>query len=274
VKLSVSNIAWDRKDDNKVFPFLRSMGISGVEIAPTKIAPWQYWHNLYCEAADGYFITLKEHELHVSGIQSMHYGLDDTYSLVGDEKSFHNFLTHTAMVANASRWLEYGQRRILVYGSPSTRKSEFPDYQLLLSRMRLIDSVAMCSGSFFNVDFCIEACPAEYGGASAFLKKTSDAVKFVDDTKCSSIHVLVDTGCTWLGGEELEDILLSDTLDLVHFHASEPRLSPICDVRHKRAAEILRTCYDYSGHIVLEQRETPLDDFKRSVEKFVEFYGE
>ncbi len=37
MKLAISNLAWDRGDDFEIAGLLRSMGINGVEIAPTKI---------------------------------------------------------------------------------------------------------------------------------------------------------------------------------------------------------------------------------------------
>ncbi len=39
MNLSVSNIAWDRKDDDAVLNLLEKHGFTGVEVAPTKIVP-------------------------------------------------------------------------------------------------------------------------------------------------------------------------------------------------------------------------------------------
>ena len=39
MKLSISNIGWEEKDDNAVYQLMKKYGYSGLEIAPTRIFP-------------------------------------------------------------------------------------------------------------------------------------------------------------------------------------------------------------------------------------------
>ena len=45
MKLSISNIAWSKEDDDKVYGFMRELGYSGLEIAPTRIFEGQPYQN-------------------------------------------------------------------------------------------------------------------------------------------------------------------------------------------------------------------------------------
>ena len=37
MKLSISNIAWLKEDDNKVYEWMSELGYTGLEVAPTRI---------------------------------------------------------------------------------------------------------------------------------------------------------------------------------------------------------------------------------------------
>ena len=39
MKLSISNIGWEKKDDKAVYQFMKKYGFTGLEIAPTRIFP-------------------------------------------------------------------------------------------------------------------------------------------------------------------------------------------------------------------------------------------
>ena len=41
MKLAISNIAWEKHDDSDVLNLLKANGVTGIEVAPTKL--WQDW---------------------------------------------------------------------------------------------------------------------------------------------------------------------------------------------------------------------------------------
>ena len=58
IKLSISNLAWDYKDNEKVYEYLAKKHFSGIEIAPTKVFPESPYSHID-EAVD-YFNKIKK----------------------------------------------------------------------------------------------------------------------------------------------------------------------------------------------------------------------
>ena len=72
MKYSISNIAWDKAHDFEMYTFLQSVGMDGIEIAPTRLFENPY-ENL--EQAQLYATMLSNRfNLRISSMQSIWYG--------------------------------------------------------------------------------------------------------------------------------------------------------------------------------------------------------
>lgn len=73
IKLAISNIAWDKADDENIYNFLQDSSITGIEIAPTRIFeknPYEQLNN-----AEKYANILKEkYSLNIISMQSIWFG--------------------------------------------------------------------------------------------------------------------------------------------------------------------------------------------------------
>lgn len=78
IKLAISNIAWDKADDENMYKFLQDSGIMGLEIAPTRIFeknPYEQLNN-----AKEYANILRErYNLNIISMQSIWFGKTRKY---------------------------------------------------------------------------------------------------------------------------------------------------------------------------------------------------
>ena len=82
MKLAVSNIAWTSADDPSMLPYLAAHGITGLEIAPTRIFPDAPYGHI-AEACGWAAALGKNHHLAVASMQSIWHAR--TEALVGTE---------------------------------------------------------------------------------------------------------------------------------------------------------------------------------------------
>ena len=86
MKISVSNIAWDKENDGLMYAFLADNGIQGLEIAPTRLFENPY-DNL--EMAHIYAAMLKNrYGLEVCSMQSVWYGIDKNIFAGREDRQF------------------------------------------------------------------------------------------------------------------------------------------------------------------------------------------
>ncbi len=73
IKLAISNIAWDKVDDENMYVFLKANKIMGLEIAPTRIFEQNPYEQLKC--AKEYTNMLREqYNLNIISMQSIWFG--------------------------------------------------------------------------------------------------------------------------------------------------------------------------------------------------------
>ena len=68
MKLSISNIAWDSVNDNKIYNCMKAFGFTGLEIAPTRIFPDAPYDCLK-EAKQWKENLLEEYGFHIPSMQ-------------------------------------------------------------------------------------------------------------------------------------------------------------------------------------------------------------
>lgn len=69
MKLSISNIAWDLSEENKVMDIMRSYNLNGIEIAPTKL--WEIPIDLSDQTITDYLKKTESFGLRIVAMQSL-----------------------------------------------------------------------------------------------------------------------------------------------------------------------------------------------------------
>ena len=73
MKLSISNIAWDASNDEKIYTMIKKYGFEGLEIAPTKIMGKNPYEKLE-EAGIWKKEIQKKYNFKISSMQSIWFG--------------------------------------------------------------------------------------------------------------------------------------------------------------------------------------------------------
>lgn len=230
MRLSISNIAWDTSEDERISVILRTIGINAIDIAPSKY----FADQSATSSSDIRKVreNWREREFTIVGLQSLLYGVKGLNLFGSDEDrvSLLEHLRHSCRIASG-----LGASR-LVFGSPRNRDCAGLDYSqaedLALNFFLNLGDIASNEG----VTICIEANPHCYG--CNFIVTTTEALSFVQKIQHPAIRLQLDTGTILTNKEESSVLLatLSSQPSLVgHIHISEPRLVPPGDAQSKLA---------------------------------------
>lgn len=119
LKLAISNIAWDKADDEAVYAAMQQNGFTGLEIAPTRIFPEYPYENLTGAALFGGYL-LNRWGFHVPSMQSIWYGQTGN---IFDPVQAEELLDYTAEAFQFAHTINCPS---LVFGCPKNRRLDPP----------------------------------------------------------------------------------------------------------------------------------------------------
>lgn len=257
MKLSVSNIAWSADQDETMYDLLKSCGLEGLEIAPTRIFPSAPYERIR-EGAVWSRRLKEQHGLVVSSMQSIWYGRSE--QLFGTKEERQALLDYTRKAIDFAASVHCGN---LVFGCPKNRclpkvaeavlqehcgdlersaagermnpaadrQEEWMETAVRFFR-ELGDYAAQC-GTVLSM----EANPAMYG--TNFINTTKEALDLVEQVHSEGFLLNLDVGTMIANGEGVSVFRGKEAL-IHHVHISEPGLLPI-EHRplHKELLELL-----------------------------------
>lgn len=267
MKLAISNIAWETHDDPAVLAVLRHCGVTGIEIAPTKI--WPSWQGASAAAAAELRRSLNDEGFSVPAFQAILFGRNDLR--VFDEGTWAAFDEHMRLVADLAAVMGAG---VLVFGSPKNRRrGQLPMSQAVPTAVRLFQRLgSICAER--GVTIGLEHNPPEYG--CDFVTCAADAAELTAQVSSEGFALHLDAGGLHMCGGDIASVI-RDVGPFVHYHASEPMLdNPVRakSVDHAAAAGAL-TEVGYSGWVSLEMKgpNSP-DDIRQALELVGQAYGQ
>ena len=215
MRLSISNIAWEAKDDPYVIHALPAHGCLGLEIAPTRVLPETPYRRL--EEARAFAEWLKaDTGFPICSMQSIWYRR--TESIFGPQNEVDSLIEYTR---EAILFAEAVRCPNLVFGSPKNRiipenrkREDAADF------FRAIGDFAYEHGAAI----ALEAVPEAYG--TNFLNLTSDVYDFVTMVNSKGLKMNLDCGTLLINGED--PAAVGRYLPVVnHVHISEAALAGI-----------------------------------------------
>ena len=248
MKLAISNLAWSSLDDEVIARLLQSMGITGVELAPTKI--WEDPLAVSDAEVDDYRELWKSYGIEVVAIQSLLFGRPDL-QLFGSVNARADTLEYLVQMTRLAGRLG---TTAMVFGSPKNRLrgelTELAAARIATPFFRTLAETAAENG----VAFCLEPNPARYG--ADWIITTADALTLADAVDHEGFGINADTGGMTLSGEDPATAIEACAAAVRHFHISEPDLAPIgaSGVNHSLFAAALARV-NYSGWRSIEMRE-------------------
>lgn len=234
VKLSVSNIAWTKEQDEPMYEFLSSEKIEGLEIAPTRIFQETPYDKLK-EAAQ-FAEELKEKQgMVIPSMQSIWFGRSENLFASEQERKILLEYTKKAIDFAAS----VGCKN-LVFGCPRNRAfTEGCDLRVAIPFFEELGEYALANGTVL----AMEANPAMYN--TNYCNTTKEAVELIKTVASKGFLLNLDVGTMLCNEEDLH--IVDDAREyLNHVHISEPGLvMPQKRELHKELARYLKdTAYD------------------------------
>jgi D-psicose/D-tagatose/L-ribulose 3-epimerase len=233
MKLSISNLAWEKADDAAIAAVLQDCGISTIDVVPGRYFPAPAQASL--SEIHGVRQWWEARGISITGMQALLFGVESV-NVFGDGRQRRRMLEHLSAVCRIARGL--GATR-LVFGSPRQR-----------NRSGLDDATVKCvAGDFFRalgdiaashgVLVCLEPNPPAYG--ANFMTTFTETMAVVSDIDHPAIRMQVDTGAMTLNGENPAESFAAAAPLVGHVHISEPHLVPLGegDTNHGEAARAL-----------------------------------
>lgn len=219
MRISISNIAWERDEEPQIAELLTRLGVTAVDVAPGK-----YFPNV-AAASDEDIRKVRawweERGISIYGMQSLLFGTKGL-NVFGDSDSQERLLQHLLHVCRVAEGL--GARR-LVFGSPRNRdRSGLSDKEaddIALQFFGRLGDIAQNWG----VVITLEPNPVCYG--TNWVTTTKEAYAFVKELGNPGIAMQLDTG-TVITNSEDRDTIASVKDAAGHVHLSEPKLLPLC----------------------------------------------
>jgi len=258
MKLSVSNLAWGAADQDQLLPLLVSLGVTGIEVAPTKVAAWDCLNE---RVLLDFRKKLNDIGISVSSLQAIFFGKPDA-CLLGDHSSYLLMCDHIDKLADIASVLGCD---VAVFGAPKNRLQGDidKDFAFQLARERFFLLGEICQG---RMKIGIEPVPQYYG--CDFIQSAKEDLELVKAINHPAIGLHLDTACVFLQGDSIEIAIREGRDHLIHFHIAEPDLSDFSSPKadHHSAAKVLNQC-GYLGWLSIEMKETenPVDSVTEAV---------
>lgn len=221
MRLSISNIAWDPKDDETVAGLLKKYSVDAIDVAPSKYFPDPA--NARKEDISSVKEWWKEEGVEIIGMQSLLFGTTGL-NVFGSSSSRAELFRHLSHVCRVGEGLG---ARFLVFGSPKNRDrnglSDSEASSIAIPFFRSLGDIAEEYGTII----CLEPNPICYG--ANYMVTNAETALVVQEVDHPFIRMQFDTGAITISEEE-PSLALEQCADIIgHVHASEPNLVPLGD---------------------------------------------
>lgn len=240
MKLAISNIAWDQKNDKEIYCYMRQLGIEGLEIAPTRVFPDNPYERLE-EAKIWKRDLALNYGFEIPSMQSIWYGRQ--------EKLFGNNEERQILIDYTKKAIDFAEAigcKNLVFGCPKNRNVS--DGQNSLQAVPFFKEIGDYAYLHHTV-IGMEANPTIYN--TNYINDTVAAIDLIKQINSKGFLLNLDLGTMIQNKEEIKE--LEGNVSLInHVHISEPGLKPIEErILHKELYNLLSS-ETYNGFISIE----------------------
>lgn len=259
MKLAVSQIAYAPEDELQALATLQSLGFTGLEVAPPRIAGPEPYNSpekaaaFSLEAQTGF-------GLYICSMQSIWFG--QTGNMFGPERQ--QLLQYTKQAIAFAQAMGCPN---LVFGNPKNRMlPQGENGGTAVSFFKELGDFAARHGCVL----ALEANPPVYG--TNFMNTTADALAMVNQVGAAGCLLNLDFGTIIINGEDVA-ALQGQVKHIHHVHISEPELALIQPREgHKQLARLLRE-EGYDGYVSIEMKQQPLENVKRAASYLAEVFA-
>jgi sugar phosphate isomerase/epimerase len=244
----ISNLAFNYNEQTK--NILKKYNINNIEIAPTKICPWE---NFSIETLQKY---INETGFNIISIQSLLYNTRLTITKPEDKEKV---ITHFKHIIDIC---EHFQIPKIVFGSPKAR---------LLNNIRdldnMIDFFQQIGNYSKTVKICIEPNSRKYG--CNFLTNINQTIDFIKVLDNKNIKLHIDTGNMIMENDNIKH--LTENLDLLEsIHISNRYLGNMDDIEFHTLINEYLNKISYTKYITFESIK--VDNLEQNINKLLTTY--
>lgn len=263
MNISISNIAWDQKEADRIATVLHRSGVRGVDVSPTKV--WRTPETV----SDNEIRTYRQYwtgkQIRIIAVQSLLFHHPEL-QLFGDTQTRRDTVHYLSkMIALASA---LGAGRV-VFGSPKNRrKGSLTLGQTMNIAVDFFHQLGEIAFKY-HVLFCIEPLPQETG--CDFVTTAKQGIELVKEVHSRGFGLLLDSGAMTVNGEEYGQTIEDSFEWIEHIHISEPNLALVGSrgTDHKAMASALRRL-NYTKWVSVEML-TAGSDHVQSVSRALDF---
>ncbi len=262
-KIAVSNLAWRKSEDKRIFDIMCDLNTLNLEISPfrdvsTLPEAKKQFHNEIAK-------LLNQYGIRVVAFQALMFRYPEV-SIFEGVTARKKILKHLRGVLE---FLNQIGGAVAVFGSPKNKiRGALPHDEAVNIAKDFFIQIAE-QAKVFNVIFCLESTPAVYG--ADFICNTQEAVDFVKTISHDSLRVNLDIGSSILNGEDIKKII-NENIDFVgHVHINEPHLK-IINFNQPFHKSIAKTLIDsnYNGFVSIEMRPSDRQNIE-NISKIISF---
>ena len=245
MKLAISNLAWDKKEDSKVLKLLHKYNVKGIEIACSKV--WPDPIKASRSEIKEYRNFWEKNDIQIIATTSLLFGHPE-FQLFESKDVRSKMYDYLSNMVSVSSLLG---AKAMVFGSPKNRKRN----GLLNKEAKTIakDFFGKMGNlaKKYNISFAIEPLPLIYG--TDFLNSTDETIKFIKSINHPNLGINFDTGSLTASDEISEEFIRSILPYTKHAHISEPLLKqiPAGETDHNKFSKILKKL-NYKGWLSIE----------------------
>lgn len=261
-KISISNIAWSGDLDTRIYQVMKEYGLSGLEIAPTRVFQKEPYDKLI-EAGAWAGKLKKQYGFIIPSMQSIWFGRQER--LFGTEEERRELVNYTKKAIDFAMVIKCDN---LVFGCPVNRTiPDGADPAVGIQFFKEVGDYAYAKGTVIG----IEANPPIYN--TNYINDTTAAFDLIEQVDSKGFRLNFDFG-TLLWNEESIDELRGRVSYINHVHISEPGLRPIKKRGlHGKLKELL-DAEGYSGFVSIEMSQNSDTSIIEDVLKYVrEVFG-
>lgn len=244
-KIAISNLSWEKTQDNLVSKILATHNISNIEIAPTKI-----WTNP-TDISPKNIISYKNYWLNknidIVSVTSILYGHPEL-QLFESEKNTLETLKYLKKIISIASLLG---AKVILFGSPKNRSYKNISYKEAFRRATDFFKKVATYCEKYHITLVLEANPKIYG--TNFINSTSQAIDLVKAVNHPNFRLHLDLSTMIINKENLEKTIKRSILHASHFHISEPSLKEIPqNINYHKNISFLLKKYDYKYYKTIE----------------------
>jgi len=246
MKLSISNIAWNRNELEFYLNLLQKLKCDGVEISPSCI-----WDEP-TEIADTDIESIKKlilkYNLEISAFHTLLYNKPNLFL-------FKNKTSRNKTISYLKKLIKLASKmsvEILVYGSAPSRQIMNKPYKECYNIA--VDTFGKLAKECRLHDICLCIEPLE-SAKNDFIQNSDEGYKLVKDVDDPGFKLHLDAGAMSNGKENFNTAFKKCKTILKHFHVNDPGLSPpgTKNIDHSIIAKSLISS-GYNGFISIEMR--------------------